>query len=56
MSLVLPGPARLKMGLRLPPDTLVVFFGVALLLPPLAVPVGIPLLVVESPLVVWVDL
>ena len=30
--LALPAPARLEMGLRLPPDTLVVLFGVALLL------------------------
>ena len=44
------------MGLRLPPDTLVMLFGAALLLPLLAIPVGIPLLPVESPLVVWVDI
>ena len=53
---MLPAPARLEMGLRRPPDTLVVLFAVTLLLPPLTVPIGIPLLAVENPLVVGVDL
>ena len=44
------------MGLRLPPDTLVVLFSAALHLPDLVCSFGIPLVVVESPLVMWVDL
>ena len=54
-SLALPAPARLEMSLRLPLDTLVVLFVAALLLPPLTVPLGIPLLAIETPLVVWMD-
>ena len=52
LFLALPAAACLEMGLCLPPDMLVVLFGAALLLPPLVVPVGIPLLAVEIPLIV----
>ena len=56
VSLALPPPARLEMSLCLPTDTLAALFVAAPLLPPLAVPLGIPLLVVKTPLVVWMDL
>ena len=55
-SLALSAPARLEMSFRLPTDTLVLLFVAALLLPDLAGPFGIPLLVVDLPLVMWVDL
>lgn len=43
------------MSLRLPLDTLVVLFVAALVLLLLAVPLGIPLLAVETLLALWVD-
>ena len=44
------------MSLCLPPDTLVVLVVAALLLPDLAASFVIPLVEVERPLVMWVDL
>ena len=55
-SLARPAIARLEMSFRLPTYTLVVLVVAALLLPDLTCPFGIPLLVVDLPLVAWVDL
>ena len=56
LYLALPASARLEMSLCLPTDTLVVLVVAVLLLPDLAGPFGIPLVVVNLPLIVWVDL